>query len=477
MFDYNDNIIEQQISGTDRANFDVYVLSPSESQFKIDETAFYFEYGGIVRFEGLHVNGINFEEQNLALVSRLQDITETELDINNPDTYTRTMRFTATSRVKEITGIEFVDNGDNNDNSYFTIDAGSLKKDGSAKNSWTFTLTLKNAEMELPQADQFQLDFLARFTTDTSKNGRDPCDAYIDFVCGDNKPIKTTLTYLEDISGNFYKGESIKLLLTSEMPVGYLANKDDFRLNIRSSDAFKIIRGSAFYSDMQRMEIITLSLTEDYDSNGYYGISVAYNYYPEITNSSVKLYLPENISSYNNDGEWLDLTEIIGNKPITPSHPSGGNGGSSGGGSSSGGGGGYIGSYGPTGGIIILDGSQQIPGEPVPWDGVTVGPTGGALVLDTKNYTMTPGGIYDVLMTLVGADVSEMRIYSSRSGVADIASIGGGKYRVTAIGPGETYIMFEVWRDGVMLSHASVKITVAEGAVPSGESNRAASLF
>ena len=147
----------------------------------------------------------------------------------------------------------------------------------------------------------------------------------------------------------------------------------------------------------------------------------------------------------------------------------------SGGGSSSG-----SGSSGWTGGgLVILDDSQPTnPSDvPVPWDGVTVGPTGGALVLDTKNYTMTFEGIYDILMTLVGADTSDMRIYSSRPDVADVVSIGTGKYRVTARSEGETYIMFEVWRNGVMLNHASVKITVMNEVIPHGESNRAASLF
>ena len=160
-----------------------------------------------------------------------------------------------------------------------------------------------------------------------------------------------------------------------------------------------------------------------------------------------------------------------------PSKSSSG-GSSSSGSSSSGGGGGSSHPEGwVPGGIIILDGTQQIPGEPVPWDGVTVGETGGALVLDTKTYTMAPGGIYDILMTLVGADVSEMRIYSSRPEVAEVTSIGSGKYRVTALGEGETYIMFEVWRNGVMLNHASVKVTIADGAAASGEANRIASLF
>ena len=90
---------------------------------------------------------------------------------------------------------------------------------------------------------------------------------------------------------------------------------------------------------------------------------------------------------------------------------------------------------------------------------------------------MAPGGIYDILMTLQAATPDEVRVYSSRENVASVASIGGGKFRITALADGETYIMFEVWRNGEMLTHASVKVTVAEGAAASGVSNRAASVF
>lgn len=116
------------------------------------------------------------------------------------------------------------------------------------------------------------------------------------------------------------------------------------------------------------------------------------------------------------------------------------------------------------GGIIILDGSEQIQ------------PTG-SLLLDTKTYTMAPGVVYDILATLEGASENELRVYSSQPGVASVEAIGGGKYRVTGLADGQTYIMFEVWRDGVMLNHASVKVTIADGVTAYGESNREASIF
>ena len=145
--------------------------------------------------------------------------------------------------------------------------------------------------------------------------------------------------------------------------------------------------------------------------------------------------------------------------------------------SSSGGGGGGGDYHAP--GIIVpfnpsLVPQPEQPGQP---DEPQTGPTGGSLLLDTLTYTMAPGGIYDILMTLQAATPDEVRVYSSRENVASVADIGGGKFRVTALADGETYIMFEVWRNGEMLTHASVKVTVAEGAAASGVSNRAASVF
>ena len=162
---------------------------------------------------------------------------------------------------------------------------------------------------------------------------------------------------------------------------------------------------------------------------------------------------------------------------------SGSSGGSSGDSHSSGGSGGHGGTP------INVGGSEpETPSDPstngntgsdaqTAWDGVSVGPTGGALLLDTKTYTMAPGDLYDIKMTLVGASVLDMKIYSSRSGIASVQPVGDGKYRVTGLSDGVTYIMFEVYRNGIMVNHASVKVTVENGAIAHGESNRAASLF
>ncbi len=89
---------------------------------------------------------------------------------------------------------------------------------------------------------------------------------------------------------------------------------------------------------------------------------------------------------------------------------------------------------------------------------------------------MPTGEIYDVEVTLIGAKEHEMRVYSSQP-AASVVPIGERKYRITGLAEGETFIMFEVWRDGVMLNHVSVKRIVRDGAIPHGKSNRAASVF
>ncbi len=167
--------------------------------------------------------------------------------------------------------------------------------------------------------------------------------------------------------------------------------------------------------------------------------------------------------TYVGDTETVNLKGTITARAYSrPSHSGGG------------GGGDY---HGP--GIIVPFNPDLVPQpeQPGQTDEPQTGPTGGSLLLDTLTYTMAPGGIYDILMTLQAATPDEVRVYSSRENVASVASIGGGKFRVTALADGETYIMFEVWRNGEMLTHASVKVTVAEGAAASGVSNRAASVF
>lgn len=108
--------------------------------------------------------------------------------------------------------------------------------------------------------------------------------------------------------------------------------------------------------------------------------------------------------------------------------------------------------------------------------GTPTGATGGVLLLDTKSYSMNPNGMYDIGVVYVGPNTT-MRVYSSRNGVARVER-RNGKYRVTGLTAGQTYIMFEIYDlNGNLINHASVKIVVDNTAVPGGLSNRACSLF
>ena len=99
----------------------------------------------------------------------------------------------------------------------------------------------------------------------------------------------------------------------------------------------------------------------------------------------------------------------------------------------------------------------------------------GTLTLDTRSYTMAPGGIYDFRARLDGQGLNQedLKVTSSRTGIATVAQIPGtDKYRVTAVGEGSCYIVAEIY--GV---HASIQITVQNGASPSGSSERSVSVI
>lgn len=90
----------------------------------------------------------------------------------------------------------------------------------------------------------------------------------------------------------------------------------------------------------------------------------------------------------------------------------------------------------------------------------------GSLKIDTTSYTMAPGGIYDVKVTVDGVDV-EPEVSISRDAIASLTSLGDGKYRITARNEGVTYVMAKVTVNGVEYG-ASVKVEVANGATASG---------
>ena len=99
----------------------------------------------------------------------------------------------------------------------------------------------------------------------------------------------------------------------------------------------------------------------------------------------------------------------------------------------------------------------------------------GTLTMDTSSYIMPPGGIYDFKATVGGSVLKqeEVEVWSSRDGIAKVARVAGtGKYRITGVKAGVTYITSEI--KGV---HASIKVTVENNAKPHGVTNWTTSLI
>ena len=87
----------------------------------------------------------------------------------------------------------------------------------------------------------------------------------------------------------------------------------------------------------------------------------------------------------------------------------------------------------------------------------------GVLRADTTEYTMAPGGIYDILFTVTGTDLVPTVTDSRTGSVVTLTNLSGNKYRVTGVNAGTTYIQATV--NGVRVS---VKVNVVEGATASG---------
>lgn len=104
-----------------------------------------------------------------------------------------------------------------------------------------------------------------------------------------------------------------------------------------------------------------------------------------------------------------------------------------------------------------------------------------AVMLDTKAYTMAPGNIYDVGVTLLGAASSKTRrMTSSRDGIASVRQLPNGNYRITALRPGTTYITFTIYnpKDGkTEITHASIKFVVTAGVKQNGVACRQTTYF
>jgi uncharacterized protein YkwD len=101
-----------------------------------------------------------------------------------------------------------------------------------------------------------------------------------------------------------------------------------------------------------------------------------------------------------------------------------------------------------------------------------------SITVDTQYYVMAPGDIYDIGIKLESVSSKIQKIYSSRSGIASVTRLSNGNCRVKGLAPGDSFIVVEVYSaGGVLLTHASAKITVAQGARKGGKAIRAVSWF
>lgn len=105
----------------------------------------------------------------------------------------------------------------------------------------------------------------------------------------------------------------------------------------------------------------------------------------------------------------------------------------------------------------------------------------GAVMMDTRKYTMAPGYIYDIGVTLFGnASTKTRRVIPSSSSVASVKQLPNGNYRVTALRPGVTYITLYVIdpKDPLkQITHASIEFTIQNGVKPNGSSWRQMTYF
>lgn len=102
----------------------------------------------------------------------------------------------------------------------------------------------------------------------------------------------------------------------------------------------------------------------------------------------------------------------------------------------------------------------------------------GSITLDTRSYQMAPNNIYDIGVKIVNGDSISTTVSSSQVGVASVRKLPNGNYRITGISIGTTYIICNAYdEDGNLLTHASIKVTVARGVKQGGAACRATSIF
>ena len=102
----------------------------------------------------------------------------------------------------------------------------------------------------------------------------------------------------------------------------------------------------------------------------------------------------------------------------------------------------------------------------------------GSVMIDTTQYTMAPGNIYDVGVFLAGnAYTKTISVYSSRDGIASVARLANGNYRVTGVKPGTCYVVVDVTDGSRVLNHVSIRVDVADYVSQHGTAARNRSYF
>ena len=97
------------------------------------------------------------------------------------------------------------------------------------------------------------------------------------------------------------------------------------------------------------------------------------------------------------------------------------------------------------------------------------------LTMDTRSYTMAPGNIYDfkAVVSGPGLNQSDVAVSDSRNGsIVKLKNLGNGKYRITAVNEGTTYVIAQI--NGV---HASIQVTVKKGVKQGGVATRSVSII
>ena len=95
----------------------------------------------------------------------------------------------------------------------------------------------------------------------------------------------------------------------------------------------------------------------------------------------------------------------------------------------------------------------------------------GSLTLDTVSYTLPKGKAYEIGAKLAGEGAT-LKVAPSRSGIVKIENTKSGNYKVTGLKDGITYVSFDVYSGGKLVSHSSVKITVQSSGKAQGVAGR-----